>query len=332
MSAIRGSKFAGPSGYASCQPVSAFQGAALHPISRAHYELVFKVRFMEAHGQAFQDFFSEIMEKRYPADFHRVKPWGRMGDLKNDGYLQSARLIFQVYAPSEFDAATTIAKIEGDFEGAIDQWRPHCDGWVFVTSEREGLPAPVDRKLLELGERHAGVSVRSWGFEELRGLVFALADDDVAALLGPPLVLLDVLDVRRSDLAPILEGIASRLARSSGDLRPVPQDKLDANGLSDYVRVLLAAGMEGSKSVADFFGHHFDPTTGDSVATSFAVEYGRLRDASESPDDIFYGLRLFAAGRHVQSPRVEAAVYALLAYLFERCDIYEAARASVPDR
>jgi hypothetical protein len=298
----------------------------LQPFVRAYYELAFQLRFMQAHGQAFQDFFADIMEKRYPGDFHRVKPWGRMGDLKNDGYLVSERLLFQVYAPSQLAAAETIAKMEDDFEGAQDEWAPHCDGWVFVTSEREGLPAPVEKKLLELGTRYAEVTVASWGYEELRIRVFFLPDADVAALLGPTPSIAEVVDVRYADLEPVLEGIAVRLAGREPDLSPVNAGKLDANGLSDYVKLLLSVGIQGSNRVADYFHDHFSPTKGDEVARAFAVEYVRLRDLGTPPDDILTGLRVYAGGPMVLAPRLEAALLALLAYLFERCDIYEPAR------
>ncbi len=42
-------------------------------VARQYYELTFKVAFMEKKADEFQDFFSAIMEKRYPTDFMRVK-------------------------------------------------------------------------------------------------------------------------------------------------------------------------------------------------------------------------------------------------------------------
>jgi hypothetical protein len=70
-------------------------------VARSHYELTFKVAFMEKKGEEFQNFFSTVMEKGYPADFIRVRPWGNAGDRKNDGYLRSQRILFQSYAPNE---------------------------------------------------------------------------------------------------------------------------------------------------------------------------------------------------------------------------------------
>ena len=56
----------------------------------------------------------------YSGDFQRVRPWGRAGDRKNDGWLPSKRILFQVYAPNEMAASEAINKIEEDFHGALN--------------------------------------------------------------------------------------------------------------------------------------------------------------------------------------------------------------------
>jgi hypothetical protein len=77
-------------------------------ITLAFYELHFRNAFLERGGDAFQDLFSMIMEKRYPSgDFQRVRPWGIEGDRKNDGYLQSKRVLFQCYAPDDIGSGTS---------------------------------------------------------------------------------------------------------------------------------------------------------------------------------------------------------------------------------
>ncbi len=291
--------------------------------ARAYYEQLFKVRFMEDRGTAFQDFFSDLMEKRYPGDFHRVTAWGSMGDLKNDGYLGSERRVFQCYAPHDGEAARTNAKMESDFEGAVEHWRPQMDKWVFVNDSRLGVPAPVELKLLELSARHEGVEVEVWGFEELRQRAFELSDADLASLLGPVPSRLEVADPRYSELEPILAGIEAQIARPAERIEPVSVDKINANGLSEATRVLISAGMQGESRVGDYFRDHYDPQRGDEVAAAFAAEYRRLGTLNMAPDDVFTNLRVFAAGPTVLPPSREAAALALLAYLFQRCDIYE---------
>lgn len=101
-------------------------------VSRAWYEQQYKIAALERTGNAFQDFFQDIMGRRYPGDFIPTRPWGRFGDHKNDGYLQSTRTLFQVYAPEGMRLSDTLAKINDDFSGALPYWQAHFSTWRFV--------------------------------------------------------------------------------------------------------------------------------------------------------------------------------------------------------
>ena len=58
----------------------------------------FKLKIHEANGQAFEDIFTVIMNYAEP-DFQSIKPWGNIGDRKNDGYIKSKGIFFQVFSP-----------------------------------------------------------------------------------------------------------------------------------------------------------------------------------------------------------------------------------------
>lgn len=112
-------------------------------LRRAYYEMAFENAYLKKGGNGFQDFFSEIMEKCHPSDFQRVRPWGNIGDRKNDGYLRSGRTLFQVYAPNEMSANEAIAKIQEDFNGALPYWQQYFDKWVFVHNSKNGGRTPL---------------------------------------------------------------------------------------------------------------------------------------------------------------------------------------------
>lgn len=145
----------------------------MDPVARAFYELKFKTAFLEKKGTEFQDFFSTIMEKVHQSDFIRVRPWGKVGDRKNDGYLKSERTLFQVYAPNEMTAAEALSKIDEDFNGALPHWKAHFDKWIFVHNSASGLGPDVTKKILELDDANEP-EVTHWGQEELRQKVFEL--------------------------------------------------------------------------------------------------------------------------------------------------------------
>lgn len=290
-------------------------------VTRAFYELYFRVSFQEKKGDEFQDFFSSIMEKRYPSDFVRVRPWGKLGDRKNDGYLRSRRLLFQCYAPNELDSARCIAKIEEDFKGGLPYWQTYFGTWVFVHNSRAGLGPEVVQKLLELGKQHGPLVITHWGFEELRQEAMGLPEPELASLLGPAPSRHGMAALGLKDLAPILDQVARLPPTPEPDLRPVPADKLQRNLLSSAVGSLLRAGMSRADLVRKYF--KLKPTLQDQIAESFRSRYLDLQKAGTSPDDIFTALQRFAGGDIVPSAGVQNAVFAVLAFFFEECDIFE---------
>jgi hypothetical protein len=289
-------------------------------LARAFYEMKFKLEFATRKADEFQDLFSSIMEKRYPADFIRVRPWGKVGDRKNDGYVRTRRILFQVYAPNSIDAATCIAKINEDFTGALPHWSAHFDTWVFVHNSTVGLGPDVTKVLLELGVAHAPLVVTQWGFEELRREAMALADTELASLLGPAPTRPRMVALGLEQLAPVLDQIARLPPVPDPDLRPVPADKLQRNLLSRSVETLLRGGMSRADLVRKYF--QLKPTLQDQIAESFRARYAELRP-NHSPDGVFAELQRFAGGDVVREPGAQEAVLAVLAFFFEECDIFE---------
>lgn len=296
-------------------------------LSRYFYEQEYKVHFLTAKGDAFQDFFSTIMEKRYPADFQRMRPWGKIGDRKNDGYLKSTRFLFQVYAPNEMSASEACAKIDEDFKGALPYWKDFFETWCFVHNSFQGLGPLVQAKLLEMEKNHTPIKVRNWGYEEIRLEVIKLDEERLRSIFGSVPSRKNFRDLRFNDIQQVLQTIEHKIPYDTSDpIRPVPNGKLEANQLSAASKALIATGMTCSDRVKDFFERWHDPTLGDKVAQMFYSKYIELRDSKMVPDLIFTQLQTFA-GLEVDSlPNRQVAILALLAFFFEQCDIFERPR------
>ena len=288
-----------------------------------YYEVVFERDFIKKKGTAFQDFFSEIMGKGYPGDFIRTRPWGSSGDRKNDGYLKSQRILFQVYAPNEMTERKAIAKLEEDFHEALPHWKAFFDRWVFVHNSTEGLGPGLVKKLLELDRDHPEINVGTWNYDVLRKECFRLSEEDIAVLLGPAPSQKDFLNLGFEDLKVVLKTIARQPAPKEPDLSQVPQGKIDINKLSENTASLIQAGRTKSTLVRDFFDSWPDPQFGDEVVQAFKTKYEERRAAEIPPDRIFQELQTFAGGEIRQDTGHEAAVLAVLAYLFDNCDIFE---------
>lgn len=289
-------------------------------VTRAFFELQFKLAYLEKKGTEFQNFFAAIMETRYPGDFIRVRPWGKVGDRKNDGYLRSRRTLYQVYAPNELTANAALAKIDEDFMGALPYWEDYFDRWIFVHNSRDGLGPDVTKKLLDLDMDHTP-AVTQWGFAELRVEAFMLSEHDLTSILGPAPSRQAMLGLGLEALAPVLDQVARMPTADDPDLRPPPADKIERNMLSNHVSTLLRAGMTRVDLVLKYF--RLEPSKQDEIAESFRLRYEALKAKGIAPDDIFTHLQRHAGGEAVPSPARQSAVLAVLAFFFEKCDIFE---------
>jgi hypothetical protein len=296
-------------------------------LSEAYYEQKFENEFLRAKGDAFQTFFERVMGLAYKADFMACRPWGNQGDRKNDGYLKSERRLFQVYAPNEMDSAKAKAKITEDFEGAKVHWRSHFDSWVFVHNAADGLPPHVQELLLNFEIANPGIKLQPWCLEELRPVFRMLSNDDKSSWFG--LAPSEETKVRLgfADLKVVLERIAALTASQMTDVKDVPAGKIEANALSEAVSRLIKEGMIKSPLVADFLSTWHDETLGDRLAEAFKAEYRRLRD-DYTPNQTFAELQSWAGGDSRGSPEHELAVLTIIAYYFERCDIFEEPRGA----
>lgn len=289
-------------------------------VERAFRELQFRTAYLEKKGNEFQDWFGTIMEKRFPGDFIRVRPWGKAGDRKNDGYVTSKRWLFQVYAPNEISSTETLAKIDEDFNGARPYWDKYFDTWIFLHNSKQGLGPDVTAKLLDLNGA-APPFVVQWGFEELRRVTFELSPEELASLFGPVPHRRDIVSLGLDSLLPILDHIVAMKSNTDPDLRPPPADKIDRNMLSEDVAILLRAGMSRVDLVRKYF--RIQPGRKDEIAMSFRNRYDEVHSHGLSPDLIFAALQRHAAGDGVPPPQRQSAALAVLAFLFEECDIFE---------
>jgi hypothetical protein len=297
-------------------------------IARAYYELKFEIAFLKAKGDAFQTLFEQVMGKAHPADFIPCRPWGNVGDRKNDGYLPSERTLFQVYAPNEMTAAEAIAKIDEDFAGALPHWQQYFDTWVFVHNAQDGLSPQIIAKLLELKRQHPTLNITHWSLEELRQRLLRIPKDGLQSLFGFAPADAAKRSLSVAELESVLHHIAQTHPLTGEPPRPVPTGKIEANGLSPNVAVLLKAGMEKAELVERFFNKWHDPLYGDRLAGAFRAKYIELRDLLPKigPDEIFYELHTWAGGTWASSAGLQVAVLAVLAFFFEQCEIFEAPR------
>ena len=128
-----------------------------------------------------------------------------------------------------------------------------------------------------------------------------------------------------SELAVAVEGIKAQSNIISNNLKVVaPEAKIQLNHLSAHVRNRLLLGLMQASLVQSFFVAmgKADMNFEQRVIRGFQDEYVKLRDAGETPDEIFDDLHRFSS-MNKSDFKVQAAGLALLSHLFEKCDVFE---------
>lgn len=291
---------------------------------RAWYETKFSLEFRSLTGTEFQSLFTAVMQRRYPGDFQKVKPWGKQGDKKCDGFQPTIDRVFQVYAPEQMVSTVAVSKINEDLRGAILGWK--MSKWIFVHNQYRGLPPDVVKRLAFLN-RCKTVEVGHWGEVELLNEFLSLRPGDQAAIVGAAPSPESMMRLELPDVMKVVAAVAQQEAPVGEPVLDVEAGKLEANALSTAVRDLLLLGSRKSKLVEKFFAQYYDAMLGDRIAAAFRTKYKTLQEQGLMGDEIFYGLWLFAGVGQHQSVQHENAVLALLAFLFEECEIFEPARS-----
>lgn len=160
----------------------------MNDVSLAIARNMFHLQIHEADGQRFEDLFSKIMSYK-SRDFQPVKPYGNIGDRKNDGWIQSENTYFQVYAPASIDKSINDAvnKLETDLDGLVKHWDKLCPvkKFYFVLNDKyKGAPPQLQQKMLSLkskfGLETAGVLVA----KDLEFDLFDLRSDMILSVVG----------------------------------------------------------------------------------------------------------------------------------------------------
>lgn len=291
-------------------------------LQRAFYGLKFENAFLRLKGKAFEDLFSRIMGHAFPADFQPVRPYGKRGDLKCDGYRSSDRAVFQCYAPSAMKLPNLLAKMDEDFNGAVVHWGDRMGRWSFVHNEEDGLPADAVQKMVDFGTANPTIILDLTGYPELFAIVMGLSVLQLEDLFGSVPSQRTMAQLDYEALRPVVSLIQKLTPDDNPPLSAPSPAKLSANKLSGDAAELLRQGRRRESLVERFFNDWPDPSFGEEIAQGFRERYQELKMDGLSPDRIFTELQTFAGGMD-GAPSHQAAVLAVMSYFFERCDIFE---------
>jgi len=293
------------------------------------WRIALELKLRQSNGDAFQDFFSTLMGHLHGNSYVRVRPFGKLGDKGCDGYLLPSGQVFQCYGAlngSGGKVSNLIKKIGVDFSKAKKAIPKIMKEWHMVHNLVDGLPIEAIEKLEQLKIKNPSIKFGFIGFEGFESRVFQLDHSVIERLLGVVATSHDSQNIHAEEIRNLVQSIAAVADATPFDvttIRPVPPDKLDLNKLPSHWRALIAGGWQNSNLISEYFDRHHDPLLGVRIAKAFRDRYLYLKAQGLNPGNIMSSLYEMVVPNQGALPAKQVAAQALLAYLFESCEIFE---------
>lgn len=290
---------------------------------KALARILFENKIYKANGQKFEDIFTAIMNYAEP-DFQQIKPWGNIGDRKNDGYIKSKGIFFQVFAPEDIQKSypDVISKLQKDFEGLKNQWHPINEFYFVVNDKYNGVNADCEQKIQQIKTQH---KLQNTGFKtakDLENILFNLQDDQILAITGhlpdPKNITLDYTIL--NEVIGHIMGLS--LTISNGNIISVPDwdEKIKFNNLSELSSRYLNNGYLQIGSLENYLKNNSD-FLADALKEKMYQLYITEKDKNQIGDDLFWAIVNHASPKSESS--YQSAVIVIMAKYFETCDIFE---------
>lgn len=259
----------------------------------------------------------------------RVKAYGSLGDKGCDGYLQSTGAVYACYGAQNGAAgsvASFISKMNADFAKAKADIPQIMKSWYMTHNIVEGLPVEAITAKSDLETENPDLEFFFLGRPRMLEIFGAMTEEQRIAFLGAHARNEDYLTLQIGEVKELVDSIMLAVegsTPSTAAIAPVSPQKLEFNAIPATWIAVIRGGRLNAHHVAEYFGNHFDPLRGESTAKIFRDKYLELKAQALGPGTIMFELYQFVVGPDSVDIDRQVAAHSLLAYLFERCDIFE---------
>lgn len=280
-------------------------------------------------GEKFEDYATKVLTRLH-ADYLNPDSMGSRGDGGCDGLAENGSILYACYgqrATTGVDQKTK-EKLEADFARGCSNW-PTFTTWRFVTNAQFG-PAPTS-SLVKLRQQHGTGTKRPLTLDLWK------APEDLwweAANKLTPSQLDEIMpgvphaqNVKLVDMVELIESLTAANDMRTDHLHsinPVPSTKMEFNKLPATTRLEFNEGRLLTPRIEKWFSEQADPLLRDTKARQFREIYCEARRNTTDVREIVRRIYGALGGSDFDMSTKRAnAVYAVTAYFFDSCDIFE---------
>nr|WP_295898874.1 ABC-three component system protein [uncultured Bdellovibrio sp.] len=294
---------------------------------------VFKVKALKADGQAFEDLFTSVMGHHNP-NFTQIKPYGREGDHKNDGFDRTTGTFYQCYGPEDLEKreANALTKLETDFNGLKEKWNdetPIQEFHYVLNDKYKGVPPTLEHALAGIKTTHGLNQCKPLLPKDLEEMLFSLSDDKVYDVIGGVPGMPSNEAIQLAALNEVVHFLIQNMDVVSfkGKLvSPDFEDKIQFNGLGELTAAILRDGSYQVHVLEKYFGANAASLREDlrqifNKIYKESIDIVKETEELNKPDVIF--LHIAESAFPNQKKMHRDSIYVLMSYYFEACDIFE---------
>ena len=293
----------------------------------------FRNRVLSSHGQVFEDLFVRVMKASDP-DFRPVKPQGKEGDKKNDGFNKKKGQYYQVYAPENLSEKETqsLKKLKSSFKGLYEYWQNVSPirefYWVVNDNFQTGVYPSVEKELAEI-ENEYNLIANPFLSKDLEDIFLKWPESEIIEILGGYLPdYNNIEDIDISVLGEVINFLINFEFKPSEITFPDEinfEKKLQFNKLSTAYGNLLKTAFYQDHIITEYFNYN-SKFAKEELKNVFSNLYseGLTKISDEIPEksDLIFDFILKKACPR-SNKAIADAVLTLMAHYFESCDIYD---------
>lgn len=285
-------------------------------------------RFAQSQGTAFESYVTEALQIVHGGEFINPLPKGQLGDYGCDGITSDGEIAYACfgYLPNRASEKGLADKVTSDFTRAKTKWATFTS-WRFISNV--GMGPLAAQSIVSINREHKPGSdrvVKAASFDHSKFWNELLLPLDVKELdkLFPGVP--HAQNIQLHDLVPLLDTLGHARLGENEDVPAgaVSPKKMDFNSLSQRVRLEFSNARVHMPSIHQWFAGHSDPTLRDVQGDKFREIYRGARQSGTNSNEVIERLYVSLGGQNFRlDDRLANAVYAVTAFFFDECDIFE---------
>jgi len=294
--------------------------------------IILKNKFYEADKQSFEDLFSKIM-RNDNSDFRQPKPHGRLGDGKCDGFNEQTGEYYQVYAPEELkgNELELLNKMNSSIEGLLEFWNERnfvVKKFYYVVKDNYKEVYPLVFTNAKAISKKRDIDCEILMCKDIEDIFMKLDENLMIDVLGGMIPNPDnISTIDFNSMDDVVNFLKERKVIKINEIIPANpnfDEKIVFNNLSEIISQFLNNGQRQNFAINDFFqlNSKFIKEDLREIFNSLYNEAIGIIPESETKNDEIYQYIVEKSSPNGKQATYDA-VYVLMAYYFEYCDIFE---------